>query len=133
MKKLKLIHLIVGLLSVLVFLGTGVFMKVHTSHVYESNHFVRQMFRSAHIYILLTGLLNVSIGSYLNLSDDRRRRGLQLLGSICLLLAPAVMTIVFFHEPVQQSLERPLTLLAVVLALAGVLFHWFSRIRRDDI
>jgi hypothetical protein len=121
--RLNLVHKTVGIITVLVFVGTGALMRFHFSLVYEANHLVRMMFRANHIYILLAGLLNIAIGSYLMTSRDTRKRRAQLFGSICLLAAPAILIGAFFYEPVLESLDRFLTQLGIILLLVGTLSH----------
>jgi xanthine/uracil permease len=91
------------------------------------------MFRSTHIYILLSGLLNLGIGTYLILSKQKWRRVLQLIGSSFVLVAPPLLICAFFYEPSSRSLERPLTLPAMLLLLIGTLSHVLSTARRASI
>lgn len=128
--KLNLLHQTVGVITVLVFLATGLLMRFHLSRVFEANYFVRMLFRSSHIYILLAGLLNIALGTYLRLSE--RRRAIQMFGSICLLTSPAVLIAAFFYEPFRESLDRPVTLLAMLLLLIGTFGHMLSQIGRRD-
>lgn len=100
--KLNLLHKIVGIVTVFAFIGTGVLMRFHFSRVYEANHLVRMMFRSIHIYILLAGLLNIAVGTYMLQSSERRKRAAQLFGSICILAGPFVLIAAFFYEPVRR-------------------------------
>src|SRR5262249_37684403 len=97
----------------------------HYRILYEENLVVRMMFRSIHIYILLAGLINICLGTYLILSDLKWRRALQFFGSICLLLAPPILMYTFFTETRVENLERPLTLFSIVLLLVGTLSHLF--------
>ncbi|HEY3136804.1 MAG TPA: hypothetical protein VGL29_12315 [Blastocatellia bacterium] len=64
------------------------------------------LFRSAHIYILLAGLLNISFGTYLRLSESRHKKAVQVFGSICVLIAPAALLAAVFYEPYRESLNR---------------------------
>src|SRR5215471_5247780 len=127
--KLNLIRTIVGISTVLVFIGTGLLMRFHYVRVYESNHLVRMMFRSIHIYILMAGLLNIALGMYLSISNSARRRTMQLVGSICILASPLILIVAFFYEPVRESLDRPLTLLGILLVLIGTMLHLVTSLR----
>lgn len=127
--RLKLLHKVVGIVTVLIFIGTGLLLRLHYTPVYEANHAVRMMFRSIHIYILLAGLINIALGTYMALSDRSWPRAAQTFGSICLLLAPAILIFAFFYEPIRESLERPATLFGIVLLLVGTLSHLFSASR----
>jgi len=124
--RLYLVHKIFGVLTVIAFIGTGQLLGRHYRIIYEGNYAVRMMFRSIHIYILLAGLMNIGIGTYMILSDRGWRRAAQILGSICLLAAPPILLYTFFSETRVENLERPFTLLAIVLLLIGTLLHLFS-------
>jgi hypothetical protein len=127
--RLNLIHTIVGISTVLVFIGTGLLMRFHYTRVYESNHLVRMMFRAIHIYILLAGLLNIAFGIYMFVSDKPKRRRAQLFGSICIISAPFILIVAFFCEPVRGSLERHITLLGIILVLIGTMSHLLAGLR----
>jgi len=128
--RLNLIHTIVGIITTLIFLVTGLLMRFHFTRLYESNHLVRMMFRSIHIYILLAGLLNISFGIYLSMSDSPPRRVTQLFGSICILAAPVLLIAAFFYEPVRETLERYVTLTGIVLLSVGTMSHLVAGLER---
>jgi hypothetical protein len=69
--KLNLLHKSIGIITVVIFVATGVLMRFHYSRIYEANHLVRMMFRSIHIYILLIILLLVGTLSHLAASRAR--------------------------------------------------------------
>ena len=129
--RLNLIHTIVGIITTLIFLVTGLLLRFHFTPRYESNHLVRMMFRSIHIYILLAGLLNIAFGIYLAMSDSTRRRATQLFGSICILAAPVILIAAFFYEPVRESLERHVTLIGIVLLSVGTMSHLIAGLGRS--
>jgi hypothetical protein len=129
---LRAIHLTTGVVVVLIFLGTGLLMRLFYSRAFETNYFVRMLFRASHIYILLAGLLNIALGSYLRLSGRKSARSIQVVGSICILLAPILLIGAFFYEPFRQSLNRPMTLYAMILLLTGTLLHMLASIRRAE-
>jgi|GEM_PF-1104171 len=129
--RLNLIQKTIGVGTVLLFLGTGLLMKFHFSRIYEANPLVRMMFRSIHIYILLAGLHNIVAGTYLAVSNERRKRAGQIAGSICLLLAPAVLIGAFFFEPVRETMERRTKQIGIILLLVGTILHMLSAPPRD--
>ena len=59
---------------------------------------MRMLFRSNHVYILLTAVMNGAFAI-----DLQRRTGwqgrVQLAGSLALAVAPLVLTVAFFVEP----------------------------------
>lgn len=130
---MRLLHKLTGVLTVVIFLGTGAYMRINGPALFQSDPTVRMMFRSNHIYILMAGLINIGIGSYLILSQQRRRRILQLIGSSFLLVAPAVLIGAFFYEPSGRGFERHLTLAAIILLFTGTLSHMLSTARRGSV
>ena len=126
---MKRLHLVVGVATLLVFLLTGQYMdylEVRTNALGET---ARVMFRSRHIYLLLAGLVNLGIGAYFNYRERGWRKGLQLLGSAFVIIAPALMLAAFFTEPGVPGLRRHFTLPAIVILLIGTLLHALSGLR----
>jgi hypothetical protein len=121
------------MLVIVAFLLTGQFMDFHNPKVREmTDEGARMMFRSRHIYILLAGLLNLGIGVYFTYRKESWRKGLQLTGSILLIIAPLLMIVAFFYEPTLKGMQRPLTLPAIVALLVGVFFHLLSGVRQGQ-
>jgi hypothetical protein len=58
----------------------------------------RMLYRTRHIYILLSGLLNLGIGTYFTYGWTRWRRVLQFLGSALIVAATALFIAGFFWE-----------------------------------
>ena len=132
---MKRLHLILGVLVVVGFLLTGQYMDWQEPKVRElTDEGARMMFRSRHIYLLLSGLVNLGVGAYFTYRVARWRRALQVAGSALILLAPPLMTAAFFYEPTLRGLQRTFTQPAVVALFAGVFLHLFSGIRagRDE-
>lgn len=91
---MRKLHLWVGLLTVVVFLITGQFMRRHQPPMTAFTPEVRLLFRSRHIYILAGGLVNLMLGLYLQRSPNWRGRA-QVVGSILLLASPAHLIVAF--------------------------------------
>ena len=89
----------------------------------------RMMFRSRHIYILLSGLVNLAVGTYFVRRAGGWRRTLQAIGSILVLSAPLLLLAAFFTEPGLPGLRRHFTLPAIIILSVGTLLHAFSSIR----
>ncbi|MGH2566714.1 MAG: hypothetical protein ACRDGA_00120 [Bacteroidota bacterium] len=53
-------HIVIGIATVVVFLGTGLYMRLNFPDLYESNEAIRYLFRANHLYILFAGLLNIA-------------------------------------------------------------------------
>ena len=123
---LRKTHFWFGLIGVAVFLATGIYMRVGFPDLYAANEIVRYHYRANHIYILLAGLLNLSLGCYLRLGAGWRKQ-LAVLGSALLLLAPVVLVAAFILEAPKGAPDRPLTLIGIFMAFIGVLCHALGR------
>jgi hypothetical protein len=92
-------HLWVGVLIVVVFLITGQFMRHHDPPMGTLGGSTRLMFRSRHIYLLASGLVNLMIGLYLQRQVEGWRRTIQMVGSGLLVASPALLILAFAVEP----------------------------------
>jgi hypothetical protein len=122
-------HRLVGMVGVLAFLGTGVYMARNFPQLYDGNAAIRFQFRANHGYLLLASLANWSLGMYLTASAPGWRLALQRMASLMVLAAPAALLVAFFVEPPRGSADRPLTLLGWVLMLAGTVLQALARKR----
>src|SRR5262250_155209 len=119
---LKRVHLIVGLIALVLFPLTGVYMRRYLADEFTVSDRLRFSVRANHIYILLSSLLHISFGSYLRVSEKPRWANTQVVASLLLLVSTALVIAAFFFEP-KAGLDRPFILLAMVSALAGALLH----------
>ena len=83
----------------------------------------RMLYRSRHIYILLSGLVHLGIGSYFYYRSRTLLRIMQLLGSLLITIASVVFVTAFFYEPGLTNLYGPLTKFAVIVTAVGMLLH----------
>ena len=93
----------------------------------------RMLYRTRHIYILLSGLLHLGIGSYFRYRSERVRRILQLLGSLLITVAPIFFIIGFFQEPQLTSLYVPLSKYGIILVAIGTLLHLVSSVNEPTL
>lgn len=128
---MRILHLTIGSAVIFIFLLTGQYMDFHSPKMEELNEGTRMMLRSRHIYILLAGLLNLSIGSYFIYREQSWRKILQIIGSGLIIVAPFVLLAAFFREPKLTGLQSFLTLAAVIALLAGTIFHSLSGMRQS--
>lgn len=119
--KISLIHAIMGLLTFVIFLQTGWFMKTH--EVGSLPEAQRMIYRAGHIYFLFSGLLNLSIGVQLQLSAVPWKKKVQYAGSILLLLSPMIFLYGFYQEASIGHINRSMTRIGIILSLAGTAFH----------
>src|SRR5262245_60638478 len=107
--RLAPIHFWGGILMIIAFVLTGQYMSWRFPELYAPNETIRFMFRANHIYVLMSGLVNIAVGAYLVMHPRRWRRILQLIGSTLLLIAPVVLIIAFFYDPPRADVERVMT------------------------
>jgi hypothetical protein len=123
---MKLLHTVVGALVLVVFLVTGQYMDYLDVRSGVLGDGVRMMFRSRHIYLLLAGLVNLGIGTYIIRRAGGWRKRLQLAGSVFVLTAPALLFAAFVREPLMPGLHNHFTLPGIILLALGTLLHAFS-------
>ncbi|MBX7166794.1 MAG: hypothetical protein K1X74_10655 [Pirellulales bacterium] len=123
-------HHFVGLLSVVAFLATGLYLRFGLGGIDSQPDVVRLLLRSDHVYLLLVGLINVTLGLYLQPASGRRGMW-QKVGSAALLAAPLLLLTAFCLEPWSCGLgRRPWTAPAMIVTFAGVILHWSSQRRQ---
>jgi hypothetical protein len=127
---LKAFHLIFGIVVVIIFVLTGQYMDRYLDHLAHTPDFQRMLYRSRHIYILLSGLLNISIGAYFTYHQETWRKALQFVGSALIASASVLFVLAFIYEPPKASLETPFSGKAMYLILDGTLLHLISGLRR---
>jgi hypothetical protein len=112
-------HLLVGGLGLLIFLLQGQYMgRVLGMETLPDGE--RMLYRSAHIYLMLACVANISVGYFL--TPERTLNHLQRLISVVLLLCPALLVWSFFTESSTATLERPIASYTLYLLFgSGVL------------
>ena len=126
---MKRFHLIFGLIVLVVFLLTGQYMDRYHEHLRYTPDGPRMLYRTRHIFILMSGLLHLGIGSYFFVRAQTWRRALQMLGSLLITIAPVLFTIGFFSEPKLEGLHAPLSKIGVIIIAVGALLHVVSGVK----
>jgi DMSO reductase anchor subunit len=122
--KLRQVHLWMGLVALVVFLATGQYMDRWHDHLRTMEVTPRMLFRSNHIYLMWSGLLNLLLGLYFQPCRSRWMMWLQSLGSILILAGPLLLTWAFFSEAwLPVGLLRPYAKPAIYIAFGGTLVH----------
>jgi hypothetical protein len=121
---MRRLHSLVGLCALGAFLASGVYMKVR--HLPSLDGATRLIFRSTHIYLLFTALLNLVFGLYIKDAHPHWRMWLRRVGSALVMFAPGLCVLAFLREPSLTGLSRPYTLPAIIVSLVGVLCHLAS-------
>lgn len=122
---LKRLHILVGISALVLFPLTGAYMRRYLADDFAASERMRFSMRANHIYILFLALPHLLLAAYLRFSDQRWRQRAPILGSL-LLLSATILVVGAFALESKQGLERPITLLAAVFAIAGTLIHIFA-------
>jgi hypothetical protein len=126
---MKRFHLIFGLIVLVVFLLTGQYMDRYHEHLMYTPDGPRMLYRTRHIFILMSGLLHLGIGSYFSYRVQTWRRALQMLGSALITITPVLFTIAFFYEPNLPGLNAPISKLGIIMTAVGALLHVVSGVK----
>ena len=124
---LRQVHRLVGLAALLLFFGTGATMHFRYDHLRGMTDATRLLFRSTHIYLLYSALLNLGLGLYLQDAAAPWARRLQQAGSVLILAGPLLALAAFFREPFLGGLQRPFTFPVAVGSLVGIALHLASQ------
>ena len=116
-------HLIFGLALFIVFTITGRYMRADFPDKSEIDQTLRILMRSRHIYILLSSLVHIALGIYVQMRPQAIRKVLQLSGSAILVVASLLLVYAFFIETYQLRGYSNYSRWGVYLSLAGVGFH----------
>ncbi len=84
------------------------------------------LYRTRHIFILLSGLLHLGIGSYFAYRLRAWRRAMQLVGSTLVTSSSVLFTIAFFYEAKLKELHTPLSHFGMYAIAIGALLHVIS-------
>lgn len=114
-------HLFVGVAGGIAFLLSGQYMHHSLGHLQDVADGPRLLYRSAHIYLLWSSLLNLALGWAWTGVRTRWRQIVHSVCSVAVLAGPPLMVCGFFLEPTSGGLDRPFTALANYLAFAGML------------
>lgn len=123
-------HFAIGVLAVLAFLITGQSMRHHHPPMAEFDGATRLLYRSRHIYILASGLVNLMLGLYLE-TKSGWRGVTQAIGSSMLMASPVFLVLAFALEPprgFQPELWR--SSVGLYLLFAGSMLHLVSAQRK---
>jgi hypothetical protein len=117
------LHLIFGLVTFVVFLITGRMMRSDFPDKEIISQEFRLLMRSRHIYILFAALMNILLGVYLRISDDARRRYVQIFASALLFAGTLLMIFAFFYETYTTRHFSEISRFGLYASLAGTIFH----------
>lgn len=118
MRSLAHVHLWIGITSLIVFVLQGAYMALGLSFLHDVPDGPRMLYRSAHLYLFLTGAINIALGTQTHLGGQADK--LTLISSVLIMVAPAMMLISFFTESHAADLNRPLSAVGLQLVFAAV-------------
>jgi len=122
------IHLIFGIVLFAVFLITGQFMR----HDFPDKEIIPQDFRllmrSRHIYILLSSLIHICLGIYMQFRQDWRKY-LQIFASVLLVAGSILFVWAFVYESYTVKNFSEVSRFALYATLGGTIFHLFGGFR----
>lgn len=127
---MKRLHLIIGITVVVIFLLTGQYMEYVHNRILPDG--TRMLYRSRHIYLLLSGLLNLILGIYFVPQSRGWRKIIQIVGTILILLSPALLLAGFFSDPQRRPDQTWVAAFGIFSIALGSLFHAFAQLRQKE-
>jgi hypothetical protein len=85
------------------FLASGLYMRTLHLEQLPLDAGLRILYRSRHVYLLFSGLLNVAVGLRFAIPSTGPGSRVALAGSLLLLLSPALMVVAFVSEPIASG------------------------------
>jgi hypothetical protein len=99
-------------------------MRHHSPPLAEAGDAARLMYRSRHIYLLGSALVNVTLGLYFQPYKQGWRAAAQRIGSVLILAAPVLLAIAFAVEPARGfAPEMAWSSAGMYAIVAGCLLH----------
>jgi hypothetical protein len=117
------IHIAVGAVGLLAFAVTGQYMAIVLRGLAEMPDGPRLLYRSAHLYLMWSSLLNLVVGMYFAAAASKGARTVQAIASAMLLAGPVLFIAGFLVESPANDFDRLYSSVANYLALAGALLH----------
>ncbi len=87
---------------------------------------LRLLMRSRHIYILLSSLIHIVLGVYLEIHAQIWRKTLQIFGSVLLISGSILFVWAFAHETYATQHFSEISRFALYTTLAGTILHLFG-------
>ena len=103
---IRRLHLAVGVAGVVAFIVTGQYMAIVLRGLAHLPDGPPLLYRSAHLYLMWSALLNLVVGFYFRAAEERGLRIAQTAASACLLVGPPLMIVGFFIESPANDFSR---------------------------
>jgi hypothetical protein len=117
------LHIAVGAIGLLAFAVTGQYMAIMLRGLADMPDGPRMLYRSAHLYLMWSALLNLFVGVRFTAAAGKGARTVQTVASGMLLAGPALIVVGFFVESPANDFDRLYSSVANYLALGGALLH----------
>ena len=122
-----------GVLTLLAFVVTGQLMRHHNPPMASLSVSTRLLYRSRHIYILASGLVNLMLGMYMRRRPARWRAVVQWFGSVPVLVSPALRTVAFTVEPTRGfQADMPWSAAGLYALFGGCMVHFVGAARSTE-
>ena len=125
-KFMRYAHLIFGVVVFITFLVTGKFMRWDFPDKDVIPQDFRLLMRSRHIYILLSSLIHIVLGVYLQIHAEIWRKITQVFASAVLIAAAILFVWAFVYETYWAQHFSNISRYALYATLAGVSLHLFG-------
>ncbi|MCM5678955.1 hypothetical protein M8A51_05355 [Schlegelella sp. S2-27] len=122
----RYVHLGVGVLGLLAFVLSGQYMHWVHDHLRGMPDGPRLFYRSVHIYLLWSALLNLALAGAATAPGHPRWAVPRMLASTAVAVGPALLAASFLLETYNAALLRPMARWAIYAAVGGVLVHTFT-------
>ena len=116
-------HFLTGVITFLIFLLSGLYMRFTFTDILPGDDSVRFMYRANHVYILFGSLINVLIGTQLKISGKKVIRILQFSASILIIISQPVLISAFILDTYPANYGRVFTTLGVFSLFIGCCTH----------
>ena len=90
---------------------------------------LRLLMRSRHIYILLSSLIHIALGVYLQIRPQIWQKSLQIFGSVLLFAGSILFVWAFIYEIYRAAHFSEISRFALYATLGGTVFHLFGGFR----
>ena len=128
---MKRLHLIIGITVVVIFILTGQYMDyVHNRSLPDGT---RMLYRSRHIYLLLSGLLNLILGVYFVPQSGGWRKNVQIVGTILIVLSPGLLLAGFFSEPQRGPDQTRVAAFGIFSIALGTVLHVLAQLKQKNL
>jgi magnesium-transporting ATPase (P-type) len=122
-------HLIFGVLLFVVFAVTGKFMRVDFPDKDVIPQDLRLLMRSRHIYILLSSLIHICLGVYVQMRPHFWQKSLQIFASALLFAGSVLFVWAFVYETYTTKMFSEVSRFALYATLGGTVFHLLGGFR----